>query len=90
MQNFTLSPYLTSVLIDSFTAAIIVIVPNVVCLFTAQTHWIPDSGGGANQTVHRLKEVKLSQAYGRVAVRWLLTYWESMYNIWFDQLLVIG
>ena len=90
MQNFTLFTLPPVFLIVCFTASFIVIVPNVVSLFAAQTHWIPGSGGGANQTVHKLKEVKLSQAYGQVVVRWLLTHWESMYNIWFDQLLVTG
>ena len=63
MQNFTLFSQPSVSWNLASLACIIVIVPNVANIFTAQTQWIPGSGSGGSQTVHNLKEVKLSQVF---------------------------
>ena len=89
MQNFILYLPSISILVFCFLAYIIVIVPNVVSIFTAQPNEFLVQG--VEQARWYIVSRKSSSArWGRVVVRWLLTNWESMYNVWFDQLLVTG
>ena len=87
MQNFILYFPSISILVFCFSAYIIVIVPNVVSIFTAQP--IEFLVQGVEQSRWCIVLRKSSSArWGRVEVGWLPTNWEGMYNIWFDQLLV--
>ena len=89
MQNFTLYFLSISVLVFCFPAYIIVILPNVASNFTAQPNEFLVQG--VEQARWYIVSRKTSSArWGRVVVRWFLTNWKSMYNIWFDQLLVTG